>query len=151
MHQVTTWLINHGKDTLETLALIAGLYFTASSFRADSKERKIANLMTLAGAHRELWLQLTEKPELARLLKKDIDLKKHPVSVIEQRFVHLLITQLAVSFTAMKAGVLPDMQGLRKDVKAFFALPIPGHVWKWSKEFQDPAFVAFVEECLTGN
>lgn len=148
MHAIFEWLVAYGKNTLETFGLIAGLFFTAASFRADSKERKIANLMSLADAHRELWLQLTEKPELVRLLQKDLNLKKHPVSIIEQRFVHLLITQLAVSFTAMKAGVLPDMQGLRKDVRVFFSLPIPREVWRWSSEFQDPSFVTFVQECL---
>jgi hypothetical protein len=151
MNEILHWFAERGKDTLETIALIAGLCFTAASFRADSKERKIANLMTAAASHRDLWLQITEKPELARVLEKDLDLKKHPVSEIEKRFVHLLITNLAVNYTAMKAGVLPDMQGLEKDVRVFLSLPIPHHVWLWSREFQEPAFVEFVQKCLSGE
>lgn len=151
MNEIMHWFAERGKDTLETLALIAGLFFTAASFRADSKERKISNLMSLASSHRDLWLEMNNKPELTRVLKKSLDLKKHPISIIEQRFVHLLITQLAVSYAAQQAGVLPDMKGLEKDIRAFFALPIPGHVWKWSREFQDPAFVEFVQKCLSGE
>lgn len=60
----------------------------------------------------------------------------------------LLITQLAVSFAAREAGVLPPMRGLEKDVHDFFSLPIPNHVWQWSKEYQEPEFVDFVERCL---
>ncbi|TDU80790.1 hypothetical protein EI77_00087 [Prosthecobacter fusiformis] len=142
------WMVIHGQDTLETFGLIVSLSLAAVSFRADAKERKISNLMALADSHRSLWMQVTEKPELTRLLKKDLDLKTHPVSAAEQRFVHLLITQLAVSYTAMKAGMLPEMTGLRKDVQSFFSLPIPNHVWIWSSEFQEPEFVMFVEECL---
>ena len=151
MNETLQWFADQGKDTLETLALIAGLFFTAASFRADSKERKIANLMTLANSHRDLWLQMNDKPELTRVLKKDLNLKKRPVSITEQRFVHLLITQLAVSYAAQQAGVLPEMKGLEKDVRAFFSLPIPHHVWQWSKEFQEPAFVEFVQKCLSGE
>lgn len=144
-------MVIHGQGTLETFGLIVSLSLAAVSFRADAKERKISNLMALADSHRNLWMQVTEKPELTRLLKKELNLEIHPVSIAEQRFVHLLITQLAVSYTAMKAGMLPEMTGLRKDVKSFFSLPIPNHVWTWSREFQEPEFVAFVEECLKEN
>ncbi len=151
MNETLQWFADKGKDTLETFALITGLFLTAAAFRADSKQRKIANLMTLAASHRDLWLQMTEKPELARVLEKDLNLKKHPVSIIEQRFVNLLITQLVVSYRAQQAGVLPEMQGVEKDVRAFLALPIPHHVWQWSKEFQEPDFVEFVQKCLSGE
>ncbi|MCW0220890.1 MAG: hypothetical protein OJI67_21360 [Prosthecobacter sp.] len=145
------WMVTYGKDTLETFGLIVSLSLASASFRADTKERKISNLMALADSHRNLWLQVTEKPELTRLLKSDINLISNPVSVAEQRFVHLLITQLAVSYTAMKAGMLPEMAGLKKDVRSFFSLPIPNHVWQWSREYQESEFVAFVEACLTND
>ncbi len=142
------WLAMHGRETLETAALVFSLFFTAVSFRADTKERRISNLMALAGSHRELWLHAGENPKLARVLKPDPDLKKHPVTAAERRFVHLLITHLAVSHAALRHGVLPGLSGLEKDVCHFFSLPIPREVWTWSREFQDPKFVRFIESCL---
>ncbi|MFZ4595622.1 MAG: hypothetical protein ACOYOF_15285 [Verrucomicrobiaceae bacterium] len=123
------------------------LLTTAASFNADAKERRISNLMELAASHRDLWLKFLEKPELARILRVDVDLKKTRVTVIEERFVHLLISHLAVSFAAYKSGILPELAGLQKDVQEFFALPIPKQVWQWSRMFQQSDFVAFVDSC----
>lgn len=89
MDEVMRWAATNSKDTLEIWAVIASLFFTAASFRTDRKERRISNLMAAAASHRDLWLQITEKPELARVLKADLNLKAHPVSIIEQRFVGL--------------------------------------------------------------
>lgn len=147
MINLAQWLVN-SKETLETLALVSGLFYTSASYRADARERRISNLMTLAGSHRDLWMQVAEKPELQRILKKDADLRKKPVTIAEQRFVHLIITHLAVTHAAMKAKVLPGITGLEKDVRSFFSLPIPSDVWKWSREYQEPDFVAFIEDCL---
>lgn len=145
MNEFMRWLAEHGKDTLETGGLICGLFYTAASFNAEAKERRISNLMELATAHRDLWMQLIEKPELVRILQADVDLKEKPVTVVEERFVHLLITHLAVTFEALKSGVLPGLEGLQKDVREFFALPIPKQVWQWSRRFQQEEFVLFVE------
>ena len=146
MNEFMRWLAEHGKDTLETSGLVTGLFYTAVSFNADAKERRVSNLMELAASHRDLWLHLIEKPELARILRADVDLEKMRVSVVEERFVHLLITHLAVTFTALKTGVLPGLGGLQKDVGEFFALPIPHQVWQWSRRFQQADFVKFVED-----
>ena len=148
MNEIMRWLFEHGKDTLESTGVVGGLFFTAASFRADARERHIVNLMSVAHSHRELWLQLVEKPELSRILKSDVDLDKATVSVVEERFVHLLIIHLAVCFEAVKAGVLPSLSGLEDDVRSFFSLPIPRQVWKWSRRFQEKGFVAFVDKTI---
>lgn len=146
MTEIMRWIADNGKDILESSGLIIGLFYTGFSFSAEARERRVSNLMELSASHRELWLRVMEKPELARILHPDLDLKKKPVSDAEERFVHLLITQLAVSFVALKSGVLPSLDGLRKDVREFFILPIPAEVWKWSRQFQQPDFVKFVEK-----
>jgi hypothetical protein len=147
MNEVMRWFAEYGKNTLETAGLVAGLFYTAASFNADAKERRISNLMGLAASHRDLWLKLLEKPELTRILRADVDLKKTRITVIEERFVHLLISHLAVSFAAYKSGVLPELAGLQKDVQEFFVLPIPKQVWQWSRRFQQADFTAFVDSC----
>src|SRR4051812_28331946 len=105
MNAFMRWLAEHGKDTLETGGVVFGLFYTAASFSANAKERRISNLMAVVAGHRDLWFQLLDKPELSRILRADVDLKKSDVSVVEQRFVHLLITHLAMTFAALKAGV----------------------------------------------
>jgi len=40
----------------------------------------------------------------------------------------------------------PD--GLREDIRQFFARPIPKRVWDHTKALQDRRFVRFVEACL---
>ncbi len=142
------WLLEYGRDTIETIGVIAGLGFTAASYCADARERRVSNLMELANSHRDLWMQLTEKPELARVLKPEVDLSINKISVAEERYVHLLITHLAVTFEAIKNKVLPSLAGLEKDIQEFFGLPIPAQVWQWSKEFQQPDFVAFIEAAV---
>lgn len=148
MNEIMRWLVEHGKDTLETGGLVCGLFYTAASFNAEARERRISNLMELASSHRDLWQQLIEKPELARILRTDLNLKKAPVTVIEERFVHLLITHLAVTFAALKSGVLPELDGLPKDVREFMSLPIPYQVWQWSQKFQQADFVKFIESSI---
>ncbi len=149
MIKVLQWLGMHGREIFETLALVISLYFTAASFRANTKERRISNLMTLAGNHRELWLHASEKSGLDRIQKPNVNLKRRAVTAVEKRFVHLLITNLAVSYAAMQDGVLPGLPGLQKDVRNFFSLPIPKEVWKWSRQFQEENFIAFVDRQVT--
>ena len=148
MEHLIQWIGEHGKDTLESAGLIVSLGLATASFRAEARERRVSNLMALAEGHRELWLQITDRPELARILKRHLDLKKAPVSVVEERFVHLIITHLGVTYAAMQNRVLPNLVGLEEDVRNFFSLPIPAQVWKWSRRFQDPSFVHFVETAV---
>ena len=145
MYEFMRWCIEHGKETLESTGLIISLSLAAGSYRAEARERRITNLMAVADAHRELWAEMLEKPDLARILKRHVNLVEQPVSVVEERFVHLLITHLAVTYRAMKTKVLPGLSGLKTDVKEFFALPIPAKVWKWSRRFQEADFIEFVE------
>ena len=145
------WLVEHGdgiKSTVETLGVVAGLGFTTASYRADARARRVSNLMELAASHRELWLQLTEKPELARVLQAKLDLKNEPPSPAEERFIHLLITHLAVTFEAMKNKEVPGLSAMEDDVRDFLTLPIPALVWQWSRKFQQPDFIAFVENAI---
>lgn len=145
------WLAAHGMEVLESAGIISGLFFTAASFRLGAKERRISNLMSIAESHRTLWLQATNSPELFRILRDDVDLNTEPVTPAEQRFVHLLIIQLFVTFQAVQSGVLPELEGLEKDVRDFFAHPIPQNVWSWSRQFQEAKFREFVDSIHAEN
>lgn len=145
MNEIMRWIAVHGKDTLEATGIISGLFFTAVSFRDHAKERRISNLMSIAESHRALWLQVTRSPELVRILRDDVALESSPITPAEERFVHLLIIHLFVTFEAVQSGTLSEIHGLKRDVRDFFSHPIPKEVWSWSRQFQEAKFRAFVD------
>lgn len=105
---------------------------------------RVRNLFTLTKNHREIWSQVVEKPELARVLSEAPDLDKNPMTDSERLFVLFLILHLASSFEATKHGMYFAEHGLRTDVREFFSLPIPHAVWNQVKRYQQPNFVRFV-------
>ena len=70
---------------------------------------------------------------------------KVPVSIEEELFATTLILHLSVAFRAMRHGESVRFQGLKKDVKDFFSLPIPQAVWSKLSAFQDADFAKFIE------
>ena len=141
------WIENHGFDLVGVIGIIASLGFTAFSFKKDESSRRIGNLLALTSAHRDIWSQLFSRPELARILETEADLVRKPVTNEEALFVTFLLMHLNSTWQAMEEGVFRTRQAVARDIRWFFARPIPKSVWEKSKAFQDPAFVRFVEEC----
>jgi len=147
---LAAWLTTHWLDLLQATGVV-GLFFTAITIRADSRERKIQNLIALTAAHREIWSKVYDKPSLANVLSPDADPAAKPASFEERLFVHLLILHLNASFKARKSGMEFDDDAVRADVRQFLSRPIPRSVWETSKEFQSRDFVAFVEGAMEGR
>lgn len=139
------WIQAHGLNLLQTISIIVGLYTSTQALQANTKERKIQNLLALTAAHRELWTRFEQEPNLHRIRETRLDLTKHPVTHQEQRFVHLLILHLRASFKARSAGMQFNDDALKADIRQFFNRPIPSAVWEKSRVFQDRDFVRFVE------
>lgn len=97
---------------------------------------------------RDIWKQLYEHPELTRVLDAKANLKARPLSGDEALFVRFLILYLGTLYRAIKSDELLRPDGLERDVRNFFVLPIPREVWKDSKKFQDVDFVAFIDKLL---
>lgn len=95
--------------------------------------------------HRQIWSQLFSRPNLGRILKPNLDLKKRPITEDEELFVHFLILHLNASYYAIKRDVLLSPDRLGQDVKTIFSLPIPKAVWLKNKRFYDQEFIEFVE------
>lgn len=143
-----SWIGENWFTLLETVSIVAGLFFTAFSLRIDTKVRHVGNLLTITQQHREIWSEFYKKPELARVL----DAKTNPDTAIsneEQLFLKFLILHLNSAFRAMKSGMFLSPEGLRADVREFFVLPIPKRVWEKMEPLQDRDFVTFVESCRT--
>jgi hypothetical protein len=135
-------------NLLQSLGIVSGLAFTALALRADTKSRRVNNLLNVTQGHREIWTSFYARPELSRVLQNSVDLDKSPVTDEEALFLTFLILHLASSFYAMKSDLFISQDGLQKDIRWFFELPIPKLVWQKSKSFQNPDFVDFVEGCL---
>jgi len=139
------WLGQNWFILLQSVGIVGSLLFTAAALREDTKTRRVANLITITGHHREIWAQLFRRPELARVLDPHADVQRKPVRVEESLFINLLILHLRSVFHAIKQGLYLKPEGLGKDIAWFFSLPIPKTVWAKSKALQDEAFVAFLE------
>lgn len=146
--EIFHWVAEHGFDLVGVVGIIASLLFTAASFRKDDRSRRISNLIAIKQQYRDVWQEFYDRPNLARVLKGDVDIANEPVSDDEFLFVKLLILHLDTVFRAMKAGTFVTLEGLQDDVAQFLSLPIPKFVWEKLKPLQDRAFIAFVENCL---
>jgi len=149
MEGVTTnWMAEHWFDLFQTLGIICGLLFTAYTVRKDERARKITNLIALNERQDYIWSKFYERPDLARILKKDVNLNRQPVSDEERLFTKMLLIHLDTVRRAAKAGMFIEINGIRNDVRDFVNLPIPKAVWEKIKPFQDEDFVGFVEVAL---
>ena len=145
------WLVENWFNVLSGVGIIGSLLFTAVSLRSETKTRRIANLLTLTQNHRALWSELFDRPELRRVLSPDPDLSKRPISLDETYYVNMLIQHLSSAFQAMRSGLTIKPEGLKEDVRRFFALPIPHAIWHDIKIFQNDEFVQFMEQCMNGG
>jgi len=146
---VLSWIGKTWFDLVQSLGIVAGLLFTAATFKRDTKERRVANLIEITKQHREIWAELYRQPELARVLDVNANLQETPVTSEEELFVNLLILHLNSSYQAMNNGVYTKPEGLRKDIRRFFTRPVAKVVWLKMKPLQDAQFVQFVESCLS--
>jgi hypothetical protein len=142
------WLVAHGRDSLEAVGIIAGLGFTAASFREDTKSRRLTNLLVLTGGHREIWSRLIERRELAPVLDATVDVRAAPPALPEEVFINHLIQHLAATYRAIESGLLLRPEQLQRDIRRFFSLPIPLAVWQQQRLLLDEDFARLVEDCL---
>ena len=145
---VSQWFAQHGFDLIQAVCVVGTLLFAAYTFQKNEKALQISNLLAIQQEYCDVWQAMYDRPELARVLEKGVDLNKHPVTTREWLFVKMLILHLGNIRQAMNTGMFVKLQGLQKDVQEFFVLPIPKAVWERMRPFQDDEFVAFVESCL---
>lgn len=145
--EIGEWLSQNWFNLVSVAGIISGLWFTAISLHSETKTRRIANLLTITGNHREIWQEFIYHPELARILDATADPARKPVTREEEIFVNLVIAHINSVFYSIKDELVIELQGLRRDVWWFFSLPVPKAVWEKTKLIQNDDFVAFVESC----
>lgn len=139
------WLAKHWLDLVQTTGIIGGLFFTGWSARREGRAQKASSLLKLTEQHRDLWRELFSNPSLSRVLNPDADTSSEGLSEQETLFVTLLILHLNTAYSAIRAGVLDEPEGLTPDIAGFFSLPIPLAGWMAIRHLHDPGFVDFVE------
>lgn len=151
MGDMGQWFVENWFTILNSVGIVGGLVFTAISLRSETKTRKIANLLTMTANHREVWKDFSHRSELARVVDPSIDIRKLSITAQEQEFVNMVILHVSSVYEALNDGLMIKQEGLQRDVKSFFSLPIPQAVWEKMKIFQNEDFVAFVEKCRRGG
>jgi hypothetical protein len=146
--EVSSWIAEHWFDLIQTVVIVGGLFYTAYSLRRDEQARTVANMIAINDHYTEIWSAFYDRPDLARVLASDADLKGQPVSATEMLFVKTLLLHLDVVRRTMNAGVFIQIQGLQNDIRDFLELPIPKAVWAKIKPYQDKDFVKFIENSL---
>jgi hypothetical protein len=145
---VWEWLSQNWFDLFSSAGIIGGLWFTAVSLRSETKTRRIANLLTITANHREVWKEILYRPDLSRVLDDSADVANQPITPTEKFFVNMVISNTSSMYEALKDELVTKQEGLRRDVKSFFSLPIPNAVWIKTKLLQNQDFAAFIESSL---
>ena len=142
------WFGANWFNLLQTVAIVAGLFFTGRSFLVDTRIRRISNLLNITEHHRSIWQQVIDKPNLLRVLSAEAKLDIKPITLEERIFVNLIILHLTAVMAAIKGRVHEQPAGQDEDLREFFSLPIPNRVWKDSKRFREPDVIAYIESLL---
>ena len=116
--------------------------------RKDERARKITNSIAISQQYKQIWGEDYDSLKHGRVLAKSVDLVQQPISTEEDVFVTMLILHLSMVFRAMRNGEFVKFEGLQRDVREFFALPIPKAVWRKVRPFQDRDFAQFIDNSL---
>lgn len=146
--EITRWLMQHGHSLLESAGIIGGLIFTGVGLHRDSKARRIENMISLVAQHRDLWRQASGDAKIAAIFDSQRDALRVPPTPAERDFLCSVILYLSTVYRAVKLDELLRPAGMEKDIRDFFSLPIPRDVWRDLRAYQDPDFVAFVEQII---
>ena len=142
------WVQDNWFSLVQTAGILAGLLFTAWSFRRTSLDQRTSNRLSLAGHHRELWECAHQDAALQRIFATEPDLVAAPVTFEEREFLLEVIYHFQTCLELAREGGLVSLRALRLDAATFFGLPIPRAVWRETRASRDPRFVTFIEECL---
>jgi hypothetical protein len=145
---VLSWLDQNWFGVVQTLGIVGSIWLAIATLRRDARARRVADHLTLAGQHRELWSDVHRRPELARILHTEVDLVAHSVSVAEEEFLNLVIVHFNTGWLLAKENAILTLDVLATDARSFFALPIPRTVWDSTKHARDPEFVHFIQNAL---
>ena len=151
MAPLLRWLEANWFNLVQSSSIVLGLVFAGLSFRRETRSRRLSNLLALKTEHRQLWNTIHSKPELARILRADVDLLAEPVRIEEEVFLRDLIVHVATAWELIRDGTPLDREAFRRDIAAFFSLPIPRRVWDGTTHAQAQSFIQFFESVMRNS
>ena len=138
-----SWFESNWSNVIGAAGIIGSLLFTAASFREDSKNRLITNLLALDERHRALWGEVKQRQELKRILSQNVDMLAQPLTPEEDVSMWQIIQQFETGWRVENILNRGELKSLARDVAEFFSLPLPQAVWEKEKQFRNPRFVRF--------
>lgn len=148
MGNVLAWLEANWFSVVQSTGIVGSILLTALMLRRDRRGRKISDLLTLSQHHRDLWSEMHRRPELARIVRPEVDLVGHPITTAEEEFLMLAIMHFDTGWRLAREGSLLTLANMAIDAGSFFTLPLPAHVWAHIRHQRDPKFVKFVEDAV---
>jgi len=145
------WLETNWFTLVQSVGIVGSLWFAVAAFRREVASRKVGDLLTLSQHHRDLWSEVHRRPELGRVLQREVDFVASPISLAEEEFLNVVIVHFQTSWLLAREGAMLTLDVLAADVRWFFSLPLPRAVWQRTREFRDPIFVEFVESAVQGK
>ena len=148
MGNVAGWAAQNWFSLVQSVGIVAGLWFTGAAYRRDAKTRRTSDLLALAHEHRELWSEAHRRPDLSRIFQPQVDLVASPMTTAEEEFLNLVFVHFETGWQLAKEGVSHPLAVLSSDVRGFFRLPIVRAVWEETRWSRNPEFVKFVDRVL---
>lgn len=148
INAVGDWLKANGKasiDLIQSLAIVGTLLITYFQLRDTNRSNRAVVSLQVTASHREIWSMLFTNRELGRVVDEHPDLAERPVTQLEEYFVIMVINHMSAAYDAYKQGMFRLYEA---DLRDFFALPIPRHVWDEVRQYQGPELVEFIDGLL---
>jgi len=144
----SSWIESNWSSVVGAAGIIGSLWFTAASFREDSKAKQMANILALVERQRVLWSDANQRQDLQRIFLDNANLYSQPITVAESEFLDLIVLHFETGWRIEQSMDKRNMKGLALDAGEFFSLPLPHGVWEKTKKFRNPHFVQFVEAAI---
>lgn len=148
---MASWLPHNLPELIGYIGVIGGLIFNGISVRDETKARRVSNLLMMTQNHREIWSEYARNQSLWRVLDPAANIITQKITPAEETFVLTVIQQVNSVYQTMKDGLTVKPEGIRRDVRDLFMLPIFKNVWSKMRQFQNEDFVTFIESCLKSN
>ncbi len=140
----------HWLDAVQTIGIVASIYFAIRAARDQARQLRIANSFMITQHHRDLWGYMLDHSDLQRIFDPTVDTVAAPVTERERTFINLLFLHSAACLKAIRTGAVSPVHGIEADIKDILSHPLPYAVWLDVEPFHDRDFALFVEGVRRG-
>lgn len=151
MGVAVAWLSENWFSLVQSTGIVGGLVFGGVATRRDARSRRTGNLLAFTSQHRELWIEVHRRADLARILEPEVDLLGQPMTVAEEEFLNTVFVHVQTGWELASKDGLMSTKVLAADMQNFLSHPLPRLAWERRRTTREPRFVRFMEGCLAKN